>query len=155
MIQRNKSAAYYEGALHCLYQYAHWQNGIMFVGTTGRTYDAAANEITDAKLAASKQDATADKPAPMYDPAEEAPGLMVMITQNIRANLINLVGSLSNAEDHEEIMRRAHGLGADVSAAEARVMGNRRADANVCRGDLRLLVAGLLRCCLKALEETG
>lgn len=150
MIQKHKSTDYYTGALHCLYQYAHWQNGVMYVGTTGRPYDDAAAEISALRDAMRPH----EPPVPDNPLDGNAPPILIAVMQNVRINLINLTGSLVPDETTEDIVRRCQGIGADVSAHEASVFGNRSDRMAVSRGDARLLLEGLLRICLKSLEDS-
>lgn len=47
MIERNRSPEYYAGCRDAAYQYAHWKDGVSYVGTTGKTFSQALKEIND------------------------------------------------------------------------------------------------------------
>lgn len=34
-----------DGAIHALYTFAHWENGTMYVGTSGKTFKKAVEEL--------------------------------------------------------------------------------------------------------------
>ena len=44
-IQENMTAEYYEGVIDGIEQFAHWKDGIEYVGTCGTTLKSAINEI--------------------------------------------------------------------------------------------------------------
>lgn len=46
-LQLAQSAAYYEGLRDGIKQYAHWKDGVQYVGTTGRTLASAIESIDE------------------------------------------------------------------------------------------------------------
>ncbi len=48
-LQLAQSRAYYEGLRDGIHQYAHWRDGVQYVGTTGRTLKEALDEVNEAE----------------------------------------------------------------------------------------------------------
>jgi hypothetical protein len=48
-LQLAQSRAYYEGLRDGIYRYAHWRDGVQYVGTTGRTLKQALDDVNQAE----------------------------------------------------------------------------------------------------------
>lgn len=48
-LQLAQSRAYYEGLRDGIHKYAHWRDGVQYVGTTGRTLQEALDEVNRAE----------------------------------------------------------------------------------------------------------
>lgn len=48
-LQLAQSRAYYEGLRDGIHKYAHWRDGVQYVGTTGRTLQQALDEVNKAE----------------------------------------------------------------------------------------------------------
>ncbi len=48
-LQRSQARAYFQGKRDGLELYAHWKDGVQYVGTIGRTLQAAIEEINQAE----------------------------------------------------------------------------------------------------------
>jgi hypothetical protein len=48
-LQLAQSRAYYEGLRDGIHQYAHWRDGVQYVGTTGRTLKEALDTVNQAE----------------------------------------------------------------------------------------------------------
>jgi hypothetical protein len=48
-LQLAQSRAYYEGLRDGIHKYAHWRDGVQYVGTTGRTLQQALDEVNQAE----------------------------------------------------------------------------------------------------------
>ncbi len=48
-MQLAQSRAYYEGLRDGIHRYAHWRDGVQYVGTTGRTLKEALEEVNQAE----------------------------------------------------------------------------------------------------------
>ena len=50
-LEKKLRLSYIEGYLQSLYDFAHWKDGVMYVGTTGRAYHIAASPFLQEKEA--------------------------------------------------------------------------------------------------------
>lgn len=48
-LQLAQTRAYYEGLRDGIHQYAHWRDGVQYVGTTGRTLKEALDTVNQAE----------------------------------------------------------------------------------------------------------
>ena len=48
-LQIAQSRAYYEGLRDGIHRYAHWRDGVQYVGTTGRTLQEALHSVNQAE----------------------------------------------------------------------------------------------------------
>ncbi len=48
-LQLAQSRAYYEGMRDGIHRYAHWRDGVQYVGTTGRTLKEALEDVNQAE----------------------------------------------------------------------------------------------------------
>jgi hypothetical protein len=48
-LQLAQTRAYYEGLRDGIHQYAHWRDGVQYVGTTGRTLQQALDSVNQSE----------------------------------------------------------------------------------------------------------